>query len=150
MPVNLSSFCIWSTYDILPSPSNLKKWKLTTKASRFLCNKGKCTTSHIFGASKVALGQRRFNFRHDDVLRIIIKSIRSSFKSIKSTVPTSKQPIKGKIYKNRNQSKKQTIFSHWDITSGIRLGIVKESRWDFFLSTLHSIYRTRARHNYFF
>ena len=33
MPVNLSSFCISSTYDTLPSPSNLKRWKLTTEAS---------------------------------------------------------------------------------------------------------------------
>ena len=50
MQVNLSSFCISSTYDSLPSPSNLKRWKLITKASCFLCNKDTCTTSHILGA----------------------------------------------------------------------------------------------------
>ena len=33
MPVNLTSFCISSTYDTLPSPSNLKRWKLATDAS---------------------------------------------------------------------------------------------------------------------
>ena len=87
MPVNLSSFCISSTYDTLPSPSNLKRWKLTTKASCFLCNKDPCTTSHILGACKVALSQGRFTFRHDNVLRIIFTNIRSS---IKSTVPASK------------------------------------------------------------
>ena len=28
MPVNLTSFCISSTYETLPSPSNLKRWTL--------------------------------------------------------------------------------------------------------------------------
>ena len=56
MPVNLSSFCISST---LPSPRNLNRWKLTTEASCFLCNKVTCTTSHILGAYKVALSQGR-------------------------------------------------------------------------------------------
>ena len=110
LSVNLSSFCISSTYDTLPSPSNLKRWKLTTEASCFLCNKDPCTTSHILGACKVALGQGRFTFCHDNVLRIIITNIRSSIKNIKSTVPASKQPIKikfvkkGTRVKNKNSS----------------------------------------------
>ena len=94
MPVNLSSFCISSTYDTLPSPSNLKRWKLTTEASCFLCNKDTCTTSHILGACKVALSLGR-----SSVLRIIITNITSSITNIKSTVPTSKQPIKIKFVK---------------------------------------------------
>ena len=85
----------------LPSPSNLKRWKLTTEASWFLCNKDTCTACHILG---------RFTFRHDNVLRIIITNIRSSITNIKSTVPTSKQPIKikfvkkGTRVKNKNSS----------------------------------------------
>ena len=105
MLVNLSSFCISSTYDTLPSPSNLNRWKLTTKASYFLYNKDTCTTSHILGACKVALSQGRFTFHHDNVLRIIITDIRSSIKNIKSTVPTSKQPIKMKFVKKRSKIK---------------------------------------------
>ena len=99
MPVNFTSFFISSTYDTLPSPSNLKRWKLTTEASCFLCNKDTCTTSHILGACKVALSQGRFTFHHDNVLRIIISNIRSSVKNIKYLVPTSKQPIKIKFVK---------------------------------------------------
>ena len=105
MPVNLSSFCISSTYGTLPSPSNLKRWKLTTEASCFLCNKDTCTTSHILGACKVALSQRRFTFHHGIVLRIIITSIISSIKNIKSAVPTSKQPIKTKFVKKGTRVK---------------------------------------------
>ena len=110
MPVNCTSFCISSTYDTLPSPSNLKRWKLTSEASCFLCNKDTCTTSHILGACKVTLAQGRFTFRHDNVLRIIISNIRSSIKTIKPSVPSSKQSIKikfvkkGTIVKNKNSS----------------------------------------------
>ena len=94
MPVNLSSFCVSSTYDTLPTPSSLKRWKLTTEASCFPCNKDTSTTSHILGACKVALSQGRFTFRHDNVIRIILTNITSSIKNIKSTVSTSKQPIR--------------------------------------------------------
>ena len=126
--------------DTLPSPSNLKRWKLTIEASCFLFNKDTCTTSHILSACKVALRQGRFTFRHDNVLRIIVSNRRPSVKNIKSSVPTSKQPIKIKFVKKRKQRKKQEFFSQWDITSGIRLGIVRGSRWHFFLSTSHSIF----------
>ena len=109
MPVNLSSFCISSTYDTLPSPSNLKRWKLTTEASCFLSNKDPCTTSHILGACKVALSQRRFTFRHDNVLRIIITNIRSSIKNIKSTVPASKLFQKLRLKEPHHQYHNKTI-----------------------------------------
>ena len=135
----LNSFSV-SLIDTLPSPSNLKRWKLTAEASCFLCNKDTCTTSHILGACKVALSQGRFTFRHDNVLRIIITNIRSSIKNMKSTVPTSRHPIKIKFLKKGTRVKKQEFFSQWDITSGIRLGLVRRSRWLFFLSTSHSIH----------
>ena len=105
MPANLSSFCISSTYGTLPSPSTLKRWKLATEASCFLCNKDTCTTSHVLGACIVALSQGRFTFLHDNVLRIIITNIRSSIKNIKSRVPTSKQPIKIKFVKKGTEVK---------------------------------------------
>ena len=67
MPVNLSSFCISSTYDTLPSPNNPKRWNLTTKVPCSLYSKDTCTTSHILGACHVALSQGRFTFHHANV-----------------------------------------------------------------------------------
>ena len=116
MPVNLSSFCISSTYETLPSPSSLKRWKLTTEASCFLCNKDICSTSHILDACEVALSQGRFTFRHDHVLRIIITNARSFIKNIESTVPTSKQPIKIKFVKKvtrvKNKRSQSLVMYH--------------------------------------
>ena len=59
MPANLTSFCLASTYDTLPSPTNLKRWRITTEAMCTLCSKDVCTTAHILGACKVALQQGR-------------------------------------------------------------------------------------------
>ena len=116
MPVNLTSFGLSSTYDTLPSPTNLKRWKLTTEAFCFLCNKDMYTISHILGACKVALSQGRFTFHHANVLRIIISNVRSSIKHL-ILGSYFKASHKNKICKKRNQSKKQKFFSQWDITS---------------------------------
>ena len=59
MPLNLISFCVNATYDTLPSPSNLRRWKISDEAACFLCKKNICTTAHVLGACKVALKQQR-------------------------------------------------------------------------------------------
>ena len=55
-------------------------------------------------------GQGRLTFHHDNVLRIIISNIRSSIKNIKSSVPTSMQPIKIKFVKKGTRVKKQNSY----------------------------------------
>ena len=75
MPANLTSFCLASTYDTLPSPTNLKRWRITTEAMCTLCSKEVCTTGHILGACKVALRQGRYTFRHDTVLHQVIEAL---------------------------------------------------------------------------
>ena len=67
MPPNLLSFCLSSTYDVLPSPRNLRCWGICSEASCFLCQKEVCTTAHILCACKKALSQGRFTFRHGSV-----------------------------------------------------------------------------------
>ena len=65
MPANLTSFCLASTYDTLPSPTNLKRWRITTETVCTVCSKDVCTTAHVLGACKVSLLQGRYTFRHD-------------------------------------------------------------------------------------
>lgn len=76
MSPNLLSFCLASTFDVLPSPSNLKRWKISTESSCSLCNKQICTTAHVLGACKVALSQGRFTFRHDSVLQELLSNLK--------------------------------------------------------------------------
>ena len=89
MPANLTSFCLASTYDTLPSPTNLKRWRITTETMCTLCSKDVCTTAHILGVCKVSLDQGRYTFRHDAVLRQVFAALKSFISNIKETVPIS-------------------------------------------------------------
>ena len=89
MPANLTSFCLASTYDTLPSPTNLKRWRITTEAMCTLCSKDVCTTAHILGACKVALQQGIYTFRHDTVLHQVIEALQTFISNIKEAVPIS-------------------------------------------------------------
>ena len=90
VPVNLVSFCLASTFDNLPSPSNIQRWTISTDAACTLCRKNVCTTAHILGACKLALKQGRYTFRHNVVLREIVSSLKTFICSIESVV--SKEP----------------------------------------------------------
>ena len=79
MPANYTSFCLASTFDTLPSPTNLKKWRITTEAVCTLCSKDVCTTAHILGVCKVSLQQGRYTFRHDTVLQRSLNLSKVSF-----------------------------------------------------------------------
>ena len=90
MPSSLLSFCLNATYGTLPSPSNLKRWQITTEASCFLRQKKVCTSAHILGACQVAL-QQHFTYRHDSVLMMLV-SVLSQFLS--SFVPSQDSSTK--------------------------------------------------------
>ena len=89
MPANLNSFCLASTYDTLPSPTNLKRWRITTEAMCTLCSKDVCTTAHILETCKVSLLQGRYTFRNNTVLHQVIKAPKTFISNIKEAVPVS-------------------------------------------------------------
>ena len=87
MPPNLLSFCLASTYDVLPSPSNLKCWCISTESSCFLCGKDVCTTAHVLGACKTSLTPDRFTFRHNSVLKHLSEILTSFINDLPSSSP---------------------------------------------------------------
>ena len=107
MPPNLLSFCLNSTYDVLPSPSNLKRWRISSEACCNLCGKQICTTAHVLSACKTALTQGRYTFRHDSVLCELLAAIKKfsneiaslpqavhKIKFVKAGMPTSSRKSK--------------------------------------------------------
>ena len=86
-PPNLLSFCLSSTYDVLPSPNNLKRWHICTESSCFLCNKEVCTTAHVLGGCQSSLNQGRFTFRHDSVLKELAETLKVFLSELPSTPP---------------------------------------------------------------
>ena len=87
MSANVTSFCLASTYDTLSTPTNLKRWRITTETMCTLCSKDVCTTAHILGACKISLLQGRYPFRHDTVLCQGIEALQTFISNIKEAVP---------------------------------------------------------------
>ena len=82
MPTNLLSFCLGATYNVLPSPSNLKRWHLASESRCFFCHKDVCTIPHILGACKLSLQQGRFTFGHDNILQDLVLVLKSFLKDL--------------------------------------------------------------------
>ena len=92
MPTNLLSFCLGATYNVLPSPSNLKMWHLASESRCFLCHKDVCTIPHILGAFKLSLQQGRFTFGHDNILQDLVLVLKSFLKDLPNTTTKNATP----------------------------------------------------------
>ena len=79
-------FLIQAVYDVLPSPSNLHTWgKVETPACALCQRRG--TLQHILSCCPKALGEGRYRWRHDQVLKAIADSIHSGISHSKSLRP---------------------------------------------------------------
>ncbi|KAJ8014697.1 hypothetical protein DPEC_G00018340 [Dallia pectoralis] len=67
-------FLIQAVYDVLPSPSNLFSWGLVESPACILCLK-RGTLEHIISCCSKALGEGRYRWRHDQVLKAIARTI---------------------------------------------------------------------------
>ena len=65
----LTSFVLGAAFVTLPSPTNLKRWHITTEADCSLCSAKVCTTAHVLSGCKVTLSQGTQAFRHDSIVR---------------------------------------------------------------------------------
>ena len=60
-------FLLRSVYDVLPTTTNLHKWKLTETLDCPLCG-ARRTLQHILSSCAIALSQGRYTWRHNNVL----------------------------------------------------------------------------------
>ena len=67
-------FVLNTANDTLPHNANLSRWRSPSDACKF-CS-GKQTLNHILNHCKKALELRRFNTRHDQVLKVITDFVR--------------------------------------------------------------------------
>ena len=82
-------FLVQAVYDVLPSPSNLHSWGLVDTPACPLCQ-GKGTLEHIMSCCPKALGDGRYRWRHDQVLKTIAESICSGIASCRRSKPMKK------------------------------------------------------------
>ncbi|XP_075313231.1 uncharacterized protein LOC142373743 [Odontesthes bonariensis] len=79
-------FLIQSVYDVLPSPSNLFLWGKVEAPSCTLCQ-GRGTLEHILSSCPKALGDGRYRWRHDQVLKAVAESIHCAIDHSKHLQP---------------------------------------------------------------
>ena len=77
---NWLKFLVQSVYDVLPSPANLFTWRKGRIPSCPLCA-GKGTLRHIMSACSRALGDGRYRWRHDQVLRTVADTVDAAIRA---------------------------------------------------------------------
>ena len=115
MPSRLTTFVLGATFDTLNSPSNLRRWHITTEANCDLCSVKVCTTAHVLSGCKVALSQGRYTFRHDSILRVIGDSIAdflSNMSTVKSVYSLKTSFVKAGTRVKRAQKKPRIGIFH--------------------------------------
>lgn len=68
------NFLIQVVYDVLPSPANLHLWGMGDSPACFLCP-GKGSLEHILSSCPKALGEGRYRWRHDQVLKAVAETV---------------------------------------------------------------------------
>lgn len=67
-------FLIQAVYDVLPSPANLHRWGMAESPSCALCS-GRGSLEHILSSCPKALGEGRYRWRHDQVLKAVAEAL---------------------------------------------------------------------------
>ena len=74
LPTNIYSFVICYLNNTLANNTNLSKWGLKSVAKCDICD-GNQTLGHVVGGCKTALDEKRYNWRHDSILAVILNFI---------------------------------------------------------------------------
>ncbi|CAJ1075238.1 LOW QUALITY PROTEIN: uncharacterized protein LOC109089580 [Xyrichtys novacula] len=80
-------FLVQSVYDVLPSPANLFTWGLVEAPACQLCQR-RGSLEHILSCCPKALGDGRYRWRHDQVLKAVADTICSGITSSKQQHPS--------------------------------------------------------------
>ena len=78
LPAGQLSFLLRAGSDTLPTPLNLKRWRMRIDSRCALCSHHLPTTHHILSACPIALEQGRYTWRHDSTLNLLVKGLRTA------------------------------------------------------------------------
>ncbi|XP_063675902.1 uncharacterized protein LOC134812422 [Bolinopsis microptera] len=83
----LTKFHLNAIHDVASTPSNLQLWNYSSTNNCPLCGRQQCNLKHILTCCPVSLKQGRYNWRHDQVLRVIVQPIAEKLREINSATP---------------------------------------------------------------
>ena len=75
LPPGQLSFILRAASDTLPTPLNLRRWRLRVDSKCSLCGSASPTVLHILNTCPTSLNQGRFTWRHDRVLQRLVRGI---------------------------------------------------------------------------
>ena len=75
MSPSLLKFHLNSMHDVAHTPANMRLWNLADVGNCKLCGWRTCNIKHILAVCPLALKGSRFNWRHDNVLRVIVAAL---------------------------------------------------------------------------
>ena len=105
-------FLIKSVYDVLPSPTNLHIWgKIETPNCQLCARKG--SLQHILSSCPKALGDGRYRWRHDQVLKVIANEVTKAMRASKHQPGKLKQInfVKaGEKIQRKRRERKRTCY----------------------------------------
>ena len=76
LPAGQLSFILRCGSDTLPTPTNLRCWKIQVHARCRLCDSPQATAHHILNGCKQALEDGRYTWRHDSVLLKLVGKLK--------------------------------------------------------------------------
>ena len=74
------SFLLRSTYDLLPTPTNLKQWGMTQDDICLDCGKSRATLEHILATCSSSL--QKYTWRHNQVLKVLSEATKTQCENI--------------------------------------------------------------------
>ena len=96
----LTKFHLNSIHDVASTPSNLKLWNYSSTSDCPLCGRQHCNLKHILTCCPVSLKQGRYNWRHDQVLRVIVLSIIEKLREVNNSTPKKEVKKEWRKYKS--------------------------------------------------
>ena len=77
METGTLKFLLRATYDVLPSPHNLKKWAKTENENCHKCGK-KGSLRHILSNCQVSLVEGLYTWRHNEILKVLSNAVKTA------------------------------------------------------------------------
>ena len=80
----LLKFHLNATHDVANTPANMSLWNYADTGHCPLCGWRHCNIKHILVACNFSLNNKRYNWRHDNVLRVIAKALTDQIEKFNS------------------------------------------------------------------
>ena len=96
-------------HDVAHTPANMSLWNYAESGACPLCGWKNCNIKHILAVCYFSLNNKRFNWRHDNVLRVIAKALLDQLEKFnnKDTKPVTKEWVN---FKSSESSYRKPAF----------------------------------------